>query len=73
MKRSIRQAAAALLAVALGLGTVMPVGAVEYQGSESYMQGKYYEALQQVSLTGDPRTDIVNIALSQVGYRKVHI
>ena len=70
MKRSIRQAAAALLAVALGLGTVMPVGAVEYQGSESYMQGKYYEALQQVALTGDPRTDIVNIALSQVGYQE---
>lgn len=70
MKRSIRRAAAAFLAAALCLGGAMPVRALEYQGSESYMQGKYYEALQQVKLTGDPRTDIVNVALSQVGYQE---
>ena len=51
MKRSIRRAAAAFLAAALCLGGAMPVRALEYQGSESYMQGKYYEALQQVKLT----------------------
>lgn len=70
MKRSIKRTAAALLAAVLTLSVAMPVRALEYQGSESYMQGKYYEALQQVKLTGDPRTDIVNIALSQVGYQE---
>ena len=70
MKRSIKRAAAALLAAVLGLGGAMPAGALEYQGTESYMQGKYYEALQQVALTGDPRTDFVNVALSQVGYQE---
>lgn len=34
----------------------------------SYMSGKYYTALQNVSLTGNNRTDIVNIAKSQIGY-----
>ena len=70
MKRSIKRTAAAVLAAVLSLGVAMPVRALEYQGSESYMQGKYYEALQQVKLTGDSRTDIVNIALSQVGYQE---
>lgn len=36
--------------------------------SKSYMSGPYYKALKQVKLTGDQRQDIVNIALSQVGY-----
>ncbi len=34
----------------------------------SYMSGKYYAALQNVKLTGNMRTDIVNIAKSQNGY-----
>lgn len=41
-----------------------------YTGTESYMSGKYYRQLQQVKLTGDPRTDIVAIAKSQVGYQE---
>ena len=37
--------------------------ALTYQGSTSYMSGPFYRALTEVKLTGDPRTDIVNIAL----------
>lgn len=44
--------------------------AVNDTATESYMSGKYYHRLQQVKLTGDPRTDIVAIAKSQVGYQE---
>ena len=56
--------------LALTMLTPAPVRAVDYAGSDSYKTGKYYRALQEVTLTGDPRTDIVNIALSQVGYQE---
>lgn len=47
-----------------------PVSALEYNGSAGYESGKYYRALTEVELTGDPRTDIVNVAQSQVGYQE---
>ena len=43
---------------------------MSYSGSSSYRSGKYYTALTKVSLTGNQRTDIVNIAKSQVGYQE---
>ena len=43
---------------------------ITYSGSSSYMSGKYYTALTQVPKTGNHRTDIVNIAKSQVGYQE---
>lgn len=72
MVRTVKKRIACALATAL-LATVVlpsaqPVQAVRYEGSETYMQGKYYQALQEVQLTGDARTDIVNVALSQAGY-----
>ena len=73
MRRTVKRALSRLLAGVLLVSSVFsgaagPAQAVDYEGSESYMAGKYYEALKQVKLTGDPRTDIVNVALSQVGY-----
>ena len=44
--------------------------ALSYNGSKSYMSGKYYTALTKVKLTGNKRTDIVNIAKSQIGYHE---
>jgi len=38
--------------------------------SEAYKNSKYYDALCAVELTGDMAYDIVNVALSQVGYRE---
>jgi len=38
--------------------------------SESYAGSEYYQRLLDVELTGDPRTDIVNVALSQLGYEE---
>ena len=44
--------------------------AVSYSGSSSYKSGQYYTKLTKVNLTGNQRTDIVNIAKSQVGYQE---
>lgn len=38
--------------------------------SEAYANSDYYTALCNVPLTGDYREDIINIALSQVGYKE---
>ena len=62
--------AAVLLASVLLPAVTQPVSALNYSGSSSYMSGKYYRALTEVKLTGDPRTDIVNVAMSQVGYQE---
>lgn len=64
-RRLLALALAALLAASLS-----PATALKYDGSAAYESGKYYRALTEVSLTGDARTDIVNIALSQVGYQE---
>ena len=59
-----------LLSTALLPGLTPEAQALTYNGSASYQSGKYYRALTEVNLTGDPRTDIVNIARSQVGYQE---
>ena len=38
--------------------------------SNAYKSSVYYERLKNVELTGDQRRDIVNVALSQVGYHE---
>ena len=58
--------AAALLLPALATRTQ----AVTYAGSPQYRAGKYYDRLAAVKLTGNQRTDIVNIAASQIGYQE---
>ena len=45
-----------------------PVIQAEY--SEAYVGSSYYAALCQVPLTGNYREDVINIALSQVGYHE---
>ncbi|MBQ8795321.1 MAG: CHAP domain-containing protein [Clostridia bacterium] len=41
-----------------------------YSVSSSYKASSYYTSLCNVSLTGNQRQDIINVALSQVGYRE---
>lgn len=36
--------------------------------SSSYKNGVYYQNFQKIALTGDQRTDVVALAMSQVGY-----
>ena len=42
----------------------------ETPASESYKKSKYYTYLTDVTLTGDNPTDVIAIALSQLGYRE---
>ncbi len=59
-----------LLAAVLMLFSAVPVYAAQsvFMPSQSYAEGQYYQNLLDVELTGDPRQDVVNIALSQLGY-----
>ena len=41
-----------------------------YTPSAAYQASSYYSALLDVELTGNQREDIINVALSQVGYRE---
>ena len=75
MQHGLKRVLSGLLATALVAAVLLPhsaqkASALEYKGSAGYMSGKYYRALTEVKLTGDPRTDIVNIARSQVGYQE---
>ena len=59
-----------MIATLFSITAATPASALTYSGSSSYMSGKYYTALKKVELTGNQRTDIVNIGLSQVGYQE---
>ena len=71
MKKNInRIVAICLVAVMCLLLVPVEADALSYSGSSSYMSGKYYRNLTAVNLTGNQRTDIVNVAKSQVGYQE---
>lgn len=69
MKRDLRRFISLTLAL-LALAFCVPAASLEppYTPSEPYMSGPYYGNLLNVELTGDQRTDIVRVALSQAGY-----
>ena len=62
------------LAMVAGIFTVACVNAgaltPTYNCSSSYKKSDFYKELCKVQLTGDPAEDIVNVALSQVGYHE---
>lgn len=47
-----------------------PLLDMPYTSSASYRNSIYYSRLCNVSLTGDQRVDIVNVAASQIGYHE---
>ena len=67
---SLILAVAILLSLApIGVTTVLALSP-KYTASSSYRASSYYSSLCGVTLTGNQREDIVNVALSQVGYRE---
>ena len=66
-KATLRIGTLTLLTALLLLVTV-PIHSTESEHSASYSAGIFYRRLQNVTLTGNPRLDIVNIAMSQIGY-----
>ncbi|MGM9553061.1 MAG: RICIN domain-containing protein [Faecousia sp.] len=74
MKKTARRLQALVLSLVLAISLLLPgtvtASALSYSGSASYRSGPYYTALTKVNLTGNQRTDIVNVAKSQVGYQE---
>jgi hypothetical protein len=54
--------------LALLLLIALPSLSAEPMHSESYSAGIFCRRLHNVRLTGDARTDLVNVAMSQIGY-----
>ena len=69
-----RKLVPALTGVALaGALLLMPAGAItpQYQNMTStYRNSRYYLNLAVLRLTGDARTDLVMVAMSQLGYHE---
>ncbi len=61
-----------IFAAALLISAVPPAKAVmpSYLPTRSYVESRFYQSLLDVSLTGNYRADLVNVALSQVGYHE---
>ncbi len=64
----------ALLALSLALSAmiILPAAAVSplHNASTEYLVSPYHAQLRSVELTGDQRTDVVLVALSQLGYHE---
>ncbi|MBE7016007.1 MAG: CHAP domain-containing protein [Ruminococcaceae bacterium] len=60
------------LCIMLSCVHITPVSAVApvYTCSTAYKNSTYYQRLTNVNLSGNQRTDIINVAKSQVGYRE---
>jgi hypothetical protein len=62
-----------LLTLAMLLAVMIPsAAALKPYGTPSaaYQQGSYYQNLLELELTGDQRTDMILVALSQLGYHE---
>ena len=77
MNGKLKSLTAAVLAVVVTVALAFSVSpkvnaaTVTYDdASSSYKGSTYYTKLTQVEITGDFRTDIVNIAKSQIGYQE---
>ena len=64
-------ACALLIGVISGLSSLTVLAVEEtYTMSDQYKSSKYYEHFKRVELTGDQITDVIAIALSQLGYHE---
>jgi hypothetical protein len=76
MKTNVKRFFSMLLVICMGMSllpNVLPMtNAVSptYSVSSSYASSSFYSELLDVTLTGNMREDIINVALSQVGYRE---
>ncbi len=76
IKKTTLKIISLLLAAAFSAAVlIMPASAIEYtagknDASDSYKLGPFYQNLLNVPLTGDNRTDVVAVALSQLGYQE---
>ena len=74
---NVKKAIATLVLFALAFGTLFGLcesntmaASETYKMSDEYKSSKYYEHFKRVELTGDQATDVLAIALSQLGYHE---
>jgi hypothetical protein len=60
----------ALLALISVAGISASAATPTYEVSKQYQKSKYYQNFKKVPLSGDEATDVIAIALSQLGYRE---
>ena len=72
MKGLLKRALALILPTLLVAAMILPAAALTavHNVSEEYRQSPYYRHLRDLELTGDQRTDVVLVALSQLGYHE---
>ncbi len=80
MKKAVKRVLSIILAVVVIASCayvgMVPASAATYRSgaqsgpSSSYASGKYYGNYLRVPITGDQRTDLIAIALSQLGYQE---
>ena len=76
VKKLFTKALCLLLIVVMAASTVAPALAATYRPgaqsgpSSSYAGGMYYDNYKRVPVTGDGRTDVIAMALSQLGYQE---
>lgn len=72
MKRWIKRVVIALVPMLLLAAMLLPAAALTpvHNVSKAYRDSIYYQRLKTLELTGDQRTDIVLVALSQLGYHE---
>lgn len=76
MRTQIKRSLSLVLALLLPVASVVPVIAATYRPgaqsgpSHSYAGGMYYSNYKRVPITGDNPTDLIAIALSQLGYQE---
>ena len=72
MKGLLKRAHALILPTLLVAAMILPTAALTtvHNASEEYRQSPYYRHLRDLELTGDQRTDVVLVALSQLGYHE---
>ena len=68
IKKLLCAALAAVIAAAMTAPCFLPKAAAAYTVSEAYRSSPYYAAVNAVALTGDIRSDLLNVARSQLGY-----
>ena len=72
MKKTAKTILSLLLAFLLLTAPVLQTAALTmpYTPSSAYAASSYYTAVRAVQLTGHPRIDLINVAVTQFGYHE---
>ena len=67
-RKTISRFLAVAILMVIPVLLVFPIYSAQPKHSDIYASGIFCRRLNNVTLTGSPRTDLVNVAMSQIGY-----